>query len=148
MASPKVAEESSEQAPRTITYAMVAPYGALGPDYQVDSSSVLLTADASQIVQTAAGNVVLSAGLIGGDTYVLKTSGTLSTRANAVVRTAFDAETPIPIDASTINVSPTSLGVSVGATILPKTSYIIILSHSETGNGYQVITVTFSAATS
>lgn len=137
---------------RAATYATVAPTGSSSlnppPDYGSDASGVTITTDAGQVVQSASGNVVLTVGSVVGETYVLKTSGSLTTSDNAAVHTAYNAGTPVTITGSPFNVTPANLGITVGVTTLPKTSYIIIANTANGVNTYQVITVTFNAATS
>jgi hypothetical protein len=133
--------------PTSATYATVTSSGNTAaavpaPNYTVGFGSLAITTDVNQAVQTATGTVALTAGSQAGETYVVDTNQSLGATF-AAIDTAYGLGTPVAV-ATTIAVASFTLG----AATLPTIRNVIVLHTANSVKSYQVIRITFTAATS
>ncbi len=144
LVSDNLADSSS---PTSATYATVTSSGngasaVPAPNYTVAFGSLSITTDVNQAVQTATGTVALNAGSQAGETYVVDVNQSLGSTF-AAIDTAYGAGTPVAV-AATIPAASFTLGSAT----LPTVRNVIVLHTANFVKSYQVIRITFTAATS
>ncbi|MDP9034557.1 MAG: hypothetical protein M3O50_07095 [Myxococcota bacterium] len=143
LVSDNLADSSS---PTSATYATVTSSGngasaVPAPNYTAAFGSLSITTDVNQAVQTATGTVALNAGSQAGETYVVDANQSLGSTF-AAIDTAYGAGTPVAV-AATIPVASFTLGSAT----LPTVRNLIVLHTANNVKAYQIVRITFTAAT-
>ena len=114
--------------------------GVPAPNYTINMEPLIVSTDEADVVQTAAGQAVLTAVTVLGQDYVVLT--TLAGTSYAEVDAAFIAGTPKTAIASTIDAAAFSL-VGIDLTADNVRRYVIIANTISDVPSYQVFTITF-----
>jgi hypothetical protein len=121
----------------------VAPESVDSPNYTIDPDSLILLVDSDQVVESASGNVGLTAGMVTGQTYVVTESIGLDTYAE--IDAAYIAGTPAAIGANIPASAFDLVGEDLDAAAVKRT---LIFANIEEGvAAYQAFEITFHAAT-